>query len=70
MVGQWDICFTLIHDVISICYFQNGKLNEKNGVREKTHNTYNQNIDQKSTLDKSHTAKQGTLYYKLKEKKS
>ena len=75
MVGQWEVCFTLIYYGISICYFQNGKLNKKNGVRERTHQcgsvykTYNPNIDRKSTLDKSHVAKPDTLYYRLKEKK-
>lgn len=34
MVGQQEVCFTLIYYVISMRYFQNGKLNKK---REETH---------------------------------
>lgn len=33
-VGQQEVCFTLIHYVISMRYFQNGKLNKK---LEETH---------------------------------
>lgn len=57
-----------------MCYFQNGKLNQKNGVRERTHEcgrvykAYNLNIHGRSILGKNRVAKPETLYYRLKEK--